>query len=1091
MRAVISTVLLIFLVATAAGEMPANIGVAENGCKYFTDRFVVMMKSGTTLLITNSLVSGQVYTGNDQIDMLCAENGVIKIEPYYPALVRNDNLRALLERLYTFTVISEVDAIDVYGNFSNNKDVESSDLWSVAELFYTPNDPSINQQWALPKVDAFNAWDIMRGDTTATVVIGIDDSGVYYTHPDLADNMWINGLEDINSNGIFDNGDINHIDDDGNGYIDDVIGWDFGFNDNDPAEDQPEHGTHVAGCASEVTDNGIGGAGLGFSARLMAVKASNTPGYITHGYPAMIYAADNGAHIVNCSWGAPGYSGSEQSIINNVYNMGVLVIASAGNDYPWTPPYVNYPSAYNHVLGVAATDQSDHLASFSNYGTWVDVSAPGVSIYSTWATGTYMSLSGTSMSSPVACGLAALIKAQNPSWRPDAIELRMESSAVNIDTLNPQYEGMMGAGRIDAYAALAAAYYPNIQLVDFYVTLISDDGDGVVNPGESIELVVVLQNLWQDAFNVVGTLGAPEGITLIDSVTNFGDIEGNGEVTDNGFDPYSLMFAGDIVPGQYNLTLSITADDDYSTEVYVPVEVTLEMAGFPISLEGAIESHPLIFDFDSDGQNEIIVGTNDNRVYAVESDGLFSPGWPVTGSGDFNTAACVGDLDGDGDFEVVACAKDGHVYAWDESGNVLNGFPVDVGSIQVFASPTLADLDGNGDLEIIQAGFLPSKSIYIINHDGSNFGSWPYVGDDPWYSGVTIGDIDGNDQLEIAIGGLDNKLHVFNIDMTEVEDWPYDVGEDIKVAPAVGNIDPSDPELEIVVGTNGGSVYLFNHDGTIVDGWPVDLGSQIKSTPSLADFDDDGSPEIIIGTSDSELYIYDSDASIFNGFPVTLSASIKASAVVGDISGDGSPDIIIANGSINSLIYAFDSQGQLLENFPMPTAEAGQISATPAIWDIDGDGDMEIVVGVQASGNNLSVIDYKVQASLTDMQWLAFGNDIYRSNNYVPLFPYTDVPDEPVSLPFEFSLNQNFPNPFNSKTVIRFSLDKPGNVSLEVFDILGRKVKTLSDGFKQAGNYEITWNGRNSENTEVASGIYFYRLKTDVNVLVRRMAYLR
>ncbi len=1091
MRVVVSMVMFLFLVATAAGELPANIGVAENGGKYFTDRFVVMMKSGTTPLVTNRLVSGKVYTGNDQIDMLCAENGIINVEPYYPAPVRNDGLRALVERIYTFTVSSGVDVIDVYKSFSTIKDVESSDLWSVAEYFYDPDDPSINQQWALPKVNAFNAWDIIRGDTTANVVIGIDDSGVYYVHPDLADNMWINGPEDINGNGMFDHGDINGIDDDGNGYIDDVIGWDFGFNDNDPAEDQPEHGTHVAGCASEVTDNGIGGAGLGFSAKLMAVKATNTPGYITHGYPAMIYAADNGANIVNCSWGAPGYSGTEQSIINNVYAMGVLVIAAAGNDYPWTPPYVNYPSAYNHVLGVAATDQSDHLASFSNYGNWVDVSAPGVSIYSTWATGTYMSLSGTSMSSPVTCGLVALIKAQNPSWRPDEIELRMESSAVNIDTLNPQYEGMMGAGRIDAYAALAAAYYPNIQLIDFYVTLISDDGDGVVNPGESIEVVVVLQNLWQDAFNVVGTLRAPEGITVIDSVTNFGDVEGNGEITDNGFDPYSLLFSEEIIPGQYDLTLSIAADNDYSTEIYIPVEVTLEMAGFPLSLVGAIESSPLIFDFDSDGQNEIIVGTNENRVYAIESDGLFSSGWPVTGSSDFNTAACVGDLDGNGDFEVVACAKDGQVHAWDKNGNSLDNFPVDVNSMQVFANPTLADLDGNGDLEIIQATFLPSKSIYIINHDGSNFGDWPYAGDDPWYSGVAVGDIDGDDQLEIAIGGLDNKLHVFNIDMTEDEGWPYDVGGDIKVAPAVGDIDPSDPELEIVVGTNSGWVYLFNHDGTIVDGWPVDIGTQIKSTPSLADLDDDGSPEIIVGSSDSELYVYDSDASVFNGFPVTLSASVNTSAVVGDISGDGSPDIIIANGSINSLIYAFDNQGQPLDNFPMPPAGTGQISTTPAIWDIDNDGDMEIVIGVQASDNNLNVIDYKVQALLTDMQWRAYGNDIYRSGNYVPLFPYTDVPDEPVSLPIEFSLNQNFPNPFNSKTVIRFSLDAPGDISLDVFDILGRKVKTLNDGFKQAGNYEITWDGRNSENMEVASGIYFYRLKTGTNVLVKRMVYLR
>jgi thermitase len=147
--------------------------------------------------------------------------------------------------------------------------------------------------------------------------------------------------------------------------VDDVIGWDNGNNDNDPREDSPTHGTHVAGCASEVTDNGINGAGLGYSARVMANKGSNYSGQLTAVYQAMIWASDNGAHIVNCSWGSGYYSSNYQNIINGVWANGVLVVASAGNE---NSSQMRYPANYNHVLSVAATTQSDTKSSFSTYG---------------------------------------------------------------------------------------------------------------------------------------------------------------------------------------------------------------------------------------------------------------------------------------------------------------------------------------------------------------------------------------------------------------------------------------------------------------------------------------------------------------------------------------------------------------------------------------------------------------------------------------------------------------------------------------------------------------------------------------------------
>lgn len=1086
MKASVSGLMVGLLVAFATAGMPVITGMDQEGA-HFAKNAIVVAFTPQYAPLDLSLSNGVFVTGLAEVDRLNQQFGVTYMWPLFPKAERYGEFKMAGYYSITFGDRFELEAVlDAYDDLGVVDHVEPV---GVHRIHYIPDDPSLNQQWGLTNVHAREAWDISWGNPN--VILGIPDSGVDWDHPDLAADIWMNEDEILDG-----------TDSDGNGYIDDIRGWDWvhGVNgapgedswtpDNNPM-DFSGHGTHCSGIAAACTDNGVGIAGLGFDCRIMALRIGWMDPYgqgwvrMDFAASAFYYAVNNGAHVLNCSWGS---SSGLATATNYAVNHGVLIVTAAGNENNQSPSYLGSRS---DVISVAATNSGDQKAWFSSYGTWVEVSAPGVAIYSTVFNNSYTSWDGTSMAAPFVTGLAGLLFASDSTLTaPDVFDI-IVSSTDNIDSLNPGYEGLLGSGRINAYTALGRDLYPNIQLVEYYVTLISDDGDGVVNPGESIELVVVLQNLWQDAYSVVATLSAPEGITVIDSVTEFGDFEGNGEYMDNNSDPFELSFAEEIIPGQYDLTLLITADGDYTNEIILPIGVTLEMAGFPVSLDGAIESHPLIFDFDADGQNEIIVGCNNNKLYAIEADGSFSPGWPVMGSGDFNTAACVGDIYGDGDFEVVACSKDGQIYAWDEGGDVLDGFPVNINSMQVFANPTLADLDDNGDLEIIQPGFLPTKSIYIINHDGSNFGSWPYVGDDPWYSGVAVGDIDDDNQLEVVIGGLDNKLHVFNVDMTEVDGWPFDVGEDIKVAPAIGNIDPSDPEPEIVVGTNSGSIYLFNHDGTVVNGWPIEVGGQIRSAPSLADLDDDGSPEIIIGSGNANLYVYDADGSLFSGFPVTLLTSINASAAVGDISGDGSPDIIIANGSINSLIYAFDTQGQLLGNFPMPTVESGQISATPAIWDIDYDGDMEVVVGVQTLGQNLDVIDYKEQALLTDMQWPAYGNDIYRSCNYIPLFPYTDVPEEPVSLPLKFSLSQNYPNPFNSKTVIRFSLDRPGDVSLEVFNILGRKVKTLITGFKQAGRYEVVWDGRNSERSEVASGIYFYRLKTGDNILVRRMAYLR
>jgi subtilisin family serine protease len=251
-------IILMFVCLTAGMVMAAGGAVPvardNNGGQYITDRFVITIKPGVAPLVVNTMISGQVYTGNSRIDLLCAQNKVKSVELFYDHPVRNPVLRSLVERIYIFHIDPKLDARDVYANFAVCDDIETSDLYIVPEIFFTPNDPQISQQWALAKVNATQAWDVVHGDTTKRVIIAIDDTGVYFKNPDLQANIWINTPEDINHNGIFDAGDINGQDEDGNSYNDDVVGWDLGTADNNPEEEEPTHGTHVAGCASEVTN---------------------------------------------------------------------------------------------------------------------------------------------------------------------------------------------------------------------------------------------------------------------------------------------------------------------------------------------------------------------------------------------------------------------------------------------------------------------------------------------------------------------------------------------------------------------------------------------------------------------------------------------------------------------------------------------------------------------------------------------------------------------------------------------------------------------------------------------------------------------
>src|SRR6266581_2407804 len=321
--------------------------------------------------------------------------------------------------------------------------VEAAEPNYIVKAVATPDDPRYPEQWSLNNIgqtggtpgadiDAPEAWDRVTG--SSGIVVAVIDTGVDYTHPDLAANIWTNPGE-IPGNGI---------DDDGNGYVDDVHGFDFCNNDNDPMDDHG-HGTHVSGTIAAVGNNGIGVAGVNWSAQIMPVKflGPGGSGYTSDAIRAVLYATDMGARVLNNSWGGGGYSEALRDAVVAAYEANVLFVAAAGNSSNNADVVPLYPAAYDvpNVISVAATDHYDGLAYFSNYGpNSVHLGAPGVNILSTVsATGDpccsdasgYKLLSGTSMATPHVAGSAALLLAQDASR--SAIGLK----SLLLDTVNP------------------------------------------------------------------------------------------------------------------------------------------------------------------------------------------------------------------------------------------------------------------------------------------------------------------------------------------------------------------------------------------------------------------------------------------------------------------------------------------------------------------------------------------------------------------------------------------------------------------------------------------------------------------------------
>lgn len=433
---------------------------------YVDGQIFLKFRTGTIKALQREDPNNIVLNKIPAVKDLLIKYGITKAyKPFYQA---DDDIRLTHILQLEFNKANKIN--DLIAELKSFEIVEYAEKVMLLKTDIAPNDFSISSASVhLNQINAQNAWNIFNSTSNGNtnITVAIVDNAVAINHVDLSGNVWVNPGEIAN----------NGIDDDNNGYVDDVNGWDPADGDNNPipTNNAMNHGTHCAGIAAARTDNGIGVASIGWNLKLIGVKCAKNTDPTTsvgYGYQGIIYAAKAKARVVSCSWGGAGApSAAAQTVIDYAYNKGCIIIAAAGNSSTNTP---HYPGAYNNVYCVASVATNNVKSSFSNYGTWVDISAPGNNIMSTLTNNTYGQQSGTSMATPMVAGLAGLMLAKYPAMTQTNVINCINTTAVNIYTIGGNSAfvsgNQLGAGRIEAFAAMqcAASFTAYPPIANFY-----------------------------------------------------------------------------------------------------------------------------------------------------------------------------------------------------------------------------------------------------------------------------------------------------------------------------------------------------------------------------------------------------------------------------------------------------------------------------------------------------------------------------------------------------------------------------------------------------------------------------------------------
>jgi subtilisin family serine protease/PKD repeat protein len=1111
-----------------------------------------------------------------------------------------------LSRIFTihFSETAEIDS--VVKIFTKDPNIEYAEPVPADYLHAVPNDEkySLTAEY-FRLIKAEQAWDIHKGENgDSTIIIGIVDTGVDWDHPDLIDNLWQNSGEDADNDGhtiewdgtawYFDPGDENGLDDDQNGYTDDFIGWNFyentqGDQNNNP-DDYYGHGTHVAGIAAGMTNNGTGIASISWNVKFLPTShtrydSTGMDDGMYHTYDGIVYLAENGADIINCSFGSYSASKANEEAVEYASGLGSIIVASAGNDMS---DIFNYPAAYPRVISVTNVWRDDMINWSTNYGIYVDISAPGTYIMSTIPEGLYSYKTGTSMASPMVAGLFGLIKSYHPDWTNEQLTTQLLGTSDNIDAQNPGFENKLGCGRINAYRALSET---NVQAPQEYrlewesrIDFSGNDGTTGMKPGQTGSFNFSVRNyaFYGDKDSVLLKLGTDdpsveilnyEHIVSIQSDT-YTEITGAFEIfikenTSPHFGEFTMIVETDVplIYGnemQFKMMIGpsgILVWEPYEDEpnysgtfirnflMRQNIDVTYTNT-FPQSFSGfeAVflscgygtergndlsgyslpEKSEIIQKYLQDGGNLYIEGKtiverlNLDEIFTgiqqairgeyghfpdklIGKEGSFTEGMQFPGTSQFmytSTNQFIPGTNGkaaiqESDSVVVAVQNEGlynqktfcFSYALAELldglypagryqllARIMNFFGLDVPMFADFSAQILQD----GPPLTVQFNDLsysdPSNPITSIAWDFAN-------------NGIVYSDQSNPCWTYNQPGEYTVQLTAYN----DTESKKYKKTNYVNVHPVGSALNfnsqncavyvPVDSSLDLThritielwikpdtsVFTNGKENYLILSKKRI-------LWLKLKNDCSLELEFNLADKSYLLLQTDANLITHDlwqhlaisydgenSRARIYiNGIEKIVRQHSIPYVDLNNERDSGDMDLIIGNGFegvIDDLRIWNDIRTQAEIEESIYINLNGSEEGLAAYWPMDeGCGDWIF----DSTNNHNRGTRYKT----------SWTEGIGLKSSKVD-----EIPD--ASIPNSFALSPNYPNPFNIKTTINFQIPIVSEISLTIYDILGREVRNLVNKNYKAGYYHVVWDGLDNNGSEVSSGLYLICFKSN------------
>ncbi len=1068
---------------------------------------VVKFKSGV------SVTKETATTSQPLLNAQLQRAGVKKLTPVVSSIknLSSVNAKYRLDHIYYAELQSGANEYLAAETLTKDISVEYAEPKRMHYISYAPNDPLYAGAAPGPQNGYFDimkvtqGWDIVRADSSAgglipkssRVIIAVVDGGTMWEHQDLTANLWINPLEDINGNYVFDNfslasgGDLDGIDQDGNGYTDDVIGWNFANNNSNPrgnagTPNSADHGTACGSYFGAVTNNSLGMSGTAFNPRLMPVCAAHpsADNAISYGYEGILYAADNGASVISCSWGGVGgYSNFEQDVINAVSDAGSLVLGAAGNggsdgigdNNDLTP---NYPSNYKRVLAVGATSKTtDAKASFSNYGTTVPVYAVGsnvVSCVDQAGGATYQSSgwSGTSMSTPMVAGLAGLLKTKNPAWTPDQIRTQIRVTSDSIDAANPSLAGKLGHGRVNFYRALTESR-PGLDMISSQA--LTPSGENVIFlPGDTIFLTALFKNVLHENANNVTITVTPSGsqVTLIQNPPVISSIPVGSQ---KSMSPAVLRVSPSLTAiANVFLKISVSAAGNYSDAFGItitvypslpnwssqvsPVGSLLSVKAVNSNVAWAVGNGGAIIRTTDGGTNwEVInsgiIGTQDlYNVTALDSDTAYTTSTPTTTTYIYRTT------NGGTSWQQVFTQSGGFINAihmFDATNGIAQGDPVggkwtilrtnNGGAawyrIATEPTPATGEAGWNNSMQWIgtmHGWFGTNKTKIWRTIDGG--GTWQSAATTGITSTTSVSFSDVNNGLA---GNGDNASKTTYMRTTNGGAAWFSGA--LPAATTAHTVAYAPGSSYAWSATASGKMYRSVANSTTLS-WQTQMTPAISGT--VTDF---------------------SIADTSNGWAVTSAGEIlEVGAYVAAPLITSMPDTLV---SVNNLYrYNIGASG-----IPVPVY---RLINAPVGMTIDS------VSGV-VSWTPSETGDFGITVNAVNNQGIA-------SQSYIlHVVTSTGIGDLDNGQPKKFELSQNFPNPFNPSTSIRYSVKDQSKVTITIYNLLGQEVRTLVNEIQTPGFRQVIWNGKDDNGRAVSSGVYLYRLRAGDFVQSRKMLLMK